>query len=57
MDSTLLWYFDAFYSQVNSKQLLSISKNYFEADFFSIGGSEGFLVMFDLKLTLATSAC
>jgi len=33
------------------------AKDYFETDFFSIGGSEGFLISFDLKLTLATSAC
>ena len=33
------------------------AKNYFETDFFSIGGSDGFVVTFDLKLTLATSAC
>ena len=29
----------------------------FETDFFAIEGLDGFLVTFDMKLTLATSAC
>jgi len=33
------------------------ANDYFETDFFAIGNFDGFLVSFDLKLTLATSAC